>query len=97
MKKLFAVICMLTICYIAHSQEQNNYTYSIKIENVTDYSSAKMVTDFLREEFISSPEFDDAKDIFTITSEKNFSEEELRQKLFDNDKKLLYFERRKMK
>ena len=46
MKKLFAVIYMLTICYVSCAQEQKTYTYNIKIENVTDYSSAKMVTDF---------------------------------------------------
>jgi len=51
----------------------------------------------LREEFVSSPEFDDTTDVFTIESEKIYSEEELRQKFFDNGKNLLYFERRKMK
>lgn len=72
MKKLL-LIAFTLMTNLAFSTGEK-YEYEIAIENVSDYPSAKMVTDLLRETFEASPSFDDDSDTFVIKTDAEIGE-----------------------
>lgn len=91
MKKLI-LIASLFLTTTAFSTDER-YKYEIAIEHVTDYPSAKMVTDILRETFGTSPRFNDDSDKFVIESDTLIIESDLSAILSANSHNLINYKK----
>lgn len=80
MKKIL-IISILILTLKSFSQD---FTYKIKIQNISNLSEAKMITDHLRNLFKCYPTFNDSLDTFIFTSRENISQSTLNITLSQN-------------
>lgn len=73
---------------------QIQFSYTIGISGVTDFASAKEITDPLREEFKTFPTFNDSTDLFEFNSWVDIDSTELSQKLNQYGYSINYYKKK---
>ena len=73
MKKLLLIF---TMCFTLNTYSQD-FTYKIKINNVTNISEAKNITDPIRFKFKAFPEFNVKVSLISLNSNVNVTKDEL--------------------
>lgn len=94
MKKLvlFTTILCTSTLYAQMSPTKVGYTF--KITEITEDASAKNLNEKLRKYFDVLPQFSDADDTFTVSSNVLISEEQLNERLLAMGLHLTSFERK---
>lgn len=94
MKKIVLFTTVLCASTLYGQMSPTKVRYSFKVTEITEEASAKNLQEDLRRYFDVLPQFSDAEDLFSVSSNVMISEEQLHERLLDMGFHLTAFERK---